>query len=60
MKMLVHVPHIPHTMWRGNECPCHNHHSQVVIPLWHWIVGAIVIIVVLKVVIYINDKLDKR
>lgn len=50
--MLVHVPHVPHTMWGGNECSCHNHYNQVEIPLWCFLVWAIVILVVLNVVLY--------
>lgn len=62
MEILVHVPHIPHTMGKGNGCPYHYYYqyNQEIVPVWAlFLFWTIVVLVVLKVVMYINDKLDK-
>lgn len=60
MEMIVHVPHVPHNMGRGNECPYHNHHyNQIEIPVWAFLFWAVVVIVVLKIILYIDDKINK-
>lgn len=54
MEIIVYVPyvpHVPHTMWRSNECPCHNNYGRVEIP-GAFLFWAIVILVVLNVVLY--------
>jgi hypothetical protein len=60
MEMIVYVPHVPHNTWRSHECPCHYHHyDKAEIPLWCFIVGAIILFVVIKIIMYIEDKISK-
>lgn len=60
MEMLVHVPHVPHTMWEGNECHCYYcQYGQVEIPWWCFLGWAIIVLVIFKVVIYIDGKINK-